>query len=423
MKKLFLLFLVSALNSQAQTGNIITVNVENDAVTRFLKEVKYTSTKDASQVKAYNVAPPANRTIPRPALIAIPDNDAEDLLLTYADNAAYSEGVHTKHIDKGTKEFQLYNLAPRRVYHYKVEADGKTLASGEIHTEGQVRMIYVPGAHNIRDLGGWPTADGKWIKYGKLFRGGELNGAHSVDSAGLAILTDDLEIQAEIDMRAFYDEGKGISAFGFTTNQWGNSSKPPYYYTSDSGQLLEHLWDPTYKRKWKREFDFIVNNFIRERNVYFHCVRGADRTGYLALLLEGLLGVDYDNMIKDYELTHFYNGNVKETIDPVVDYIMQLEGATLQEKFNTFFVDTLGVYQDNVDYFRKEMLEEDKLTTAINTVHTASTKQAPGSAAVSSGRSEGPAAFDLWGRKATTPRHKGIVIETAPDGTVRKRIK
>ena len=423
MKQFFPALFAFALGAQAQNGNIITVNVENDAVARFLEEVTYTSSEDSSQVDAYNVAPPERRDIPKPAIIAIPDNDADSLLLTYADNADFSEGVHTIVIAKGTNEFELYNLIPQRVYYYMIEADGECVASGEIHTEGQVRMIYVPGANNIRDLGGWPTTDGRRIKYGKLFRGGELNGNNSVDSASLAILTEDLEIQAEIDMRASYNVDNGVSAFGFKSNMWGNSTYPPYYYTRDSGQIPDHLQNKSYKLKWKREFDFIVQNFVKERNVYYHCVSGADRTGYFSMLLEGLLGVDYDNMIKDYELTYFYNSvNKKGLIDTLYNYVMTLEGNTQQEKFNTFFVDSLSVSQENVDYFLRMMLEEvdnDSTNTGEEPVN-------PTTAIRSAGQSTAlrPAAvIDLWGRKVSKAGRKGIVIEATPEGTIRKRIR
>ena len=419
----FLIFHLSFSSVAAQNGNIITVNVENDAVARFLEEVTYTSSEDSSQVEAYNVAPPERRDIPQPAVIAIPDIEADTLLLTYTDNADFSEGLHTKVIAKDTKKYLLYNLIPQRVYYYMIEADGECVASGEIHTEGQVRMIYVPGANNIRDLGGWPTTDGRRIKYGKLFRGSELNGNHTVDSASLAILTDDLEIQAEIDMRAYYNEGTGVSAFGFTSNMWGHSSYPPYYYTHDSGQTPEQFQNKTYKLKWKREFDFIIQNFVKERNVYYHCVSGADRTGYFSLLLEGLLGVDYDNMIKDYELTYFYNSiNKKGMIDTLYNYVMTLEGDTQQEKFNTFFVDSLNVAQTNVDYFLRMMLEE----VDNDSTNTGEEPFNPATAIRSARQNTAlrPAAvIDLWGRKASRTGRKGIVIEAAPDGTIRKRIR
>lgn len=39
----------------------------------------------------------------------------------------------------------------------------------------------------------------------------------------------------------------------------------------------------------------------------FHCTAGADRTGTLAYLVNGLLGVSYEDLCKDFELTSIYN--------------------------------------------------------------------------------------------------------------------
>ena len=34
-----------------------------------------------------------------------------------------------------------------------------------------------------------------------------------------------------------------------------------------------------------------------------------------------------------------------------------MDGETLRDKFNTYFIDHLGVKQSDIDYFRSEMLE------------------------------------------------------------------
>ena len=44
-----------------------------------------------------------------------------------------------------------------------------------------------------------------------------------------------------------------------------------------------------------------VNN---PKNIYFHCRVGADRTGTIAYLLEGLLGVPDEKRYEEYELTY-----------------------------------------------------------------------------------------------------------------------
>ena len=425
LSPLFVLLSV-ALASQAQTDTVITVNLENEAVRRYLSEVHYEQREDTSLVKDYNVSPPWRRDIPDPVIIPIPAADADTLLLTYADDADFSEGVQTMKIVRGTKEVEIYNLIPQRKYYYMVMADDSIASNGEIHTEGQVRMIYIPGANNIRDIGGWPTADGRRVKYGRLFRGSELNGRHHVDSTDIKYMEDFLGIKAEIDMRARYDTAHNVSAFGYTENTYGNTDYNPYYYTADSGQLFEHLSNFLYQYRWRREFNFIVNNLRRDRNIYYHCVWGGDRTGFLTLFLEGLLGVEYDGLIKDYELSTLYSGErVKSKIDPVIDTIMTYEGNTLQEKFNSFFITTIKSSQADIDYFREAMLEEVK--NADDSSDNSSEDDDNPTTAISTFRqeesTEPTAVYDLWGHKAGKAQKHGLVIEIGRDGTARKTIR
>ena len=48
---------------------------------------------------------------------------------------------------------------------------------------------------------------------------------------------------------------------------------------------------------------------------------------------------------------------MNDDIDKVIDYINTMDGETLRDKFNTYFINCLGVSQSNIDYFRSEMLE------------------------------------------------------------------
>ena len=423
MRLSLLLFLNFALTAQAQPDTIIKVNLENEAVHRFMEEVYYVNHEDTSLVNDYNVSPPSRRDIPKPVTIPIPEVEADTLLLVYADSADISGRTDTMTVTGGKREATLYNLVPQRTYYYRVMAGDSTVSNGEIHTEGQVRMIFVLGVNNIRDIGGWPTTDGKRVRYGMLYRGTELNGKHTVDSAGLAYMVNMLDIKAELDLRASYDTAHNISAFGYKSNMNGNGDAPTYYYTSDSGMLPTDLYDRWDRIKWRREFNFIVNNMAMGRNVYVHCVWGCDRTGYLLTLLEGLLGMDYDSLIKEYELSCFYSyTKVKGNIEPVLDYILECEGNTLQEKFNNYFVDSLGVFQENVDFFRNLMLEEvvtdvdddddddDDLTTAIRSFR----------------REEDMVptiVCDLRGRRVGRSVKRGLLIEIGRDGKARKIIR
>ena len=55
----------------------------------------------------------------------------------------------------------------------------------------------------------------------------------------------------------------------------------------------------------KQCFEFIVNSIRENKGVYFHCSLGRDRTGTLACLLLGLLGVREGDISKEYEVTYF----------------------------------------------------------------------------------------------------------------------
>jgi hypothetical protein len=51
---------------------------------------------------------------------------------------------------------------------------------------------------------------------------------------------------------------------------------------------------------------YAMEEIVNGENIYFHCRIGTDRTGTVAYVLEGLLGVPEEDRIQDYELSFFY---------------------------------------------------------------------------------------------------------------------
>ena len=129
------------------------------------------------------------------------------------------------------------------------------------------------------------------------------------------------------------------------------------------------------KTRMKSTLSKIFSAVENNRNVYIHCKVGADRTGYVCMLLEALLGVPQSRCDIDYELTSFSGAvgartrtgvnnyyYVSKTADGVttvqgVDFINTFSGDTFQDKAVNYVTNTLGISPAAVKTFQDNMLE------------------------------------------------------------------
>ncbi|MCR4808791.1 MAG: tyrosine-protein phosphatase [Prevotella sp.] len=331
------------------------VNLENAAARKYLANVTYTGASDESEVAQYNVAPPVRRDIPNAVMIPVPAFETATATLFLRDFR--DDLLAEVTVNQGETAAYLYNLLPQESYSYEIyDEESIIISEGRFNTTGRLRMVYAPSAYNIRDLGGKLTQDGQRTTYGHLFRGSTLNGYVNCTDEDLQRLRD-LGVGGEIDLRwkADYDkdQGCGTSAFGFDED---------YYFAAANDYTATNLNESGTQQRLKEEFDFILNHFRQDKGVYFHCAWGADRTGLLAFLLEGVLGVTLDEIYKDYELTSFSaapgaTNRLKSAFQDRIDVILALEGTTLRDKFENYFINQLGISSDDIAYFRSVMLE------------------------------------------------------------------
>ncbi len=171
------------------------------------------------------------------------------------------------------------------------------------------RLVVLEGASNFRDLGGYRTDDGRIVRSGHLYR---ADGLDTLTSEDLAVLRTkglrtviDLRSSHEIDERGRFPHERHPVA-------WHHLS------------VLDKTWDRNGALKRKQpasEFlveaysDMLVEGAPRFAAAFgllardqalpavFHCAAGKDRTGLLAALLLGALGVPNEAIVHDYALT------------------------------------------------------------------------------------------------------------------------
>ena len=206
-------------------------------------------------------------------------------------------------------------------------------------------------AWNVRDLGGW-ACDGGTVKYGLLIRGGKLS------AADRAVLVGELGIQHDLDLRGREGGGSGDEP-EMTESPLGSD----VWYT----RTQQYAWYAlTPVATWQAYFRCVIDAVTHREPVYFHCTAGADRTGTLACVLEGLLGMSQSDIDKDYELTTFYSGSGSDAIarrrnEPdwkgLINAINAVSGKTFRDKCVRFAVGTCGMTMADINAFRAAMID------------------------------------------------------------------
>ena len=261
----------------------------------------------------------------------------------------------------GGSSMKLANLVPGRHYTYKVyrKSDNEIKGEGGFYTKGALHQIFFDKkVRNGRDLGGWKTLDGKTVSYRKLYRGGRLNENYLSSNGRTEMLTEG--IKAQLDLRE-----SGTNSLG-TSDYCAPGFESGYY-----PKMLED------RKEGVREcFEFIVRCLGENKPVYFHCASGRDRTGTIAILLLGVLGVREGDIARDYELTYFsptewslqkdeggtyFYNHTREvsTYRATVEYLAGLAPAsdnTLKAGVERYLLG-IDVSQQDIDAFRSLMLE------------------------------------------------------------------
>ena len=173
------------------------------------------------------------------------------------------------------------------------------------------RFIPFEGCVNFRDLGGYPAADGRKVRWGKLFRSDALQDltpsdvAKAVDQLGIATVVDLRNSdEAERDgvsplIGASYHHFPLLEQRGIPTRRKDDDpverlSDVYQWVLANSGPLLAQTVSTLAHAQAQSASNASV----------FHCSAGKDRTGIISALVLGTLGVTSSVVMADYLLTN-----------------------------------------------------------------------------------------------------------------------
>ena len=264
-------------------------------------------------------------------------------------------------------------------------------------TEEHVRHIKLDGQANFRDLGGYGTTDGRTVKWGLIYRAGQLNELSDADLAKLKELNIrtvvDLRGTSEVETRGKDRLPEGVRSVSLPIDVMNlprdeadesaaadSSSGPPDFMLQATRSIMVHCTD-------------VYAGLIRElaepenRPLVFHCTAGKDRAGVGAAVVLTLLGVPWETVREDYLLSNFYRkeenerelGKIREDmaqkqgIPPAQVDMSRFEGMYLVKpeyldtarddvirkygSMESYLREGLGISDETIHKLRSELLE------------------------------------------------------------------
>ena len=192
-------------------------------------------------------------------------------------------------------------------------SDHELYAGMPAHVER--RHVVLEGAHNFRDLGGYPAADGRSVRWGLFYR-----------SDALADLTDaDVDKVAGLGLKLVCDF-RGPDEKAAAPDRLP-AENPPQVAELEidvgAAQLREKIFsgdlddfdlvdaNRQFAKQYVAQYAAMFERITREQNqpVLVHCTGGKDRAGFASALILRSLGVPLETVFEDFLLTNHYTAD------------------------------------------------------------------------------------------------------------------
>lgn len=195
------------------------------------------------------------------------------------------------------------------------------------------RRIALAGSPNFRDFGGYHSANGQQVKWGHLFRSGQLadlnaDDINTVDQLQLDLIFDFRQNSEQASEQSRLPAERRPTVHSLPISPGNHSDFLQRLRADNAGpeaayQLMIDI-NRNFAEGQTAAYTNMFKHILAADNARFliHCAAGKDRTGFGAALILLALGVPKDVVLRDYMLTGQF-------------FIPASQAARLQEKYQT----------------------------------------------------------------------------------------
>jgi protein-tyrosine phosphatase len=184
------------------------------------------------------------------------------------------------------------------------------------------RRIQFEGCYNFRDLGGYPTGDGRRVRWRWLFRSDAL---HHLTARDLERFTGELGIRHVVDLRSSGEVG--AEGRGALTGEAVEFHHLPLFDGEIPQEQRLAAGDLSLADRYFLMAEYAQGAIAKvlatlaesEAPAVYHCAAGKDRTGVVSAILLGVLGVRDEIIVADYAAS-------QENLDSIIERLLSAEG-------------------------------------------------------------------------------------------------
>jgi protein-tyrosine phosphatase len=163
----------------------------------------------------------------------------------------------------------------------------------------------IEGCFNVRDAGGWPTVDGRWMRTGRLYRADDPIRITERGREAIAALGFEAVVDLRTPAQAARSTGFADPAITYQVPMVDyiiDYDDPPRLEEPGDLELLYQEMLGRGGAQLIRAMKAIAMH-IGDGPVLVHCAAGKDRTGMLVALIQASIGVRFESIVEEYALS------------------------------------------------------------------------------------------------------------------------